>query len=579
MYSLGEISARCGTGTFRLNFPPHVLAKAHHGAFPGAGYVRKIDNRWGFDLPSSPRNLRAVLKYFSDQNVDVSIDAAMERIATYDREVGNCDVNYRIQFLDPSLNLPPVPKTKVSPWDCQVRAFWFAVDRFGGLHGDARGGALIGLDMGLGKTSVAILLICNYAWQRTLVICPEKVIPVWPKEWGEFATVEAKVLPLRGSTDQRASDLRRAVRFQNMPLVAVTNYEALDYETVRQAIRDVSWDAVVLDEGHRIKSSGGKRSKWLGKLADDVPCRVELTGTKDPNDPLDIFGQAKFLDRGLFGSRFAQFRSEYAILGPTPSGHIVHVLDYKNEEDLARLNAQICIEVDADEVQDLPTEHHVDVPVILDEATRKQYDTFWEDLVLLFEDDEVAAANALVKVGKAQEITGGYLRNPDNDRLHELGTEKIDTLEEKLSDIDPAEPVVIFYRLKPDGERIDKVLNRLGRKHMRVSGGRNELDEWQRARGGEALVCQISSGKEGVNFTRARLCFYYSLGYQPGEFKQSKKRLNRHGQRSSRVTYFHLVAKGTVDEQIYSAITRKQNVIDRIKAYARKGGVTSQAKK
>jgi SNF2 family DNA or RNA helicase len=352
---------------------------------------------------------------------------------------------------------------------------------------------------------------------------------------------------------KRSELLNEQMKFQSRPTIAVTNYEALDYPNMRECLESFQWDACILDEGHRIKDPGGKRSQWLGGRAgsggfsDSVPCRLELTGTKEPNDPLDIFAQARFLDRSYYGTRFTEFRAEYAILGPTPNGQIVRVLGYKNEEDLAASNFQFCIEVDAEDVQDLPEEHHVNCPVVLSKKTRKQYDEFWEEFVLLLEEegDEVTAANVLVKVGKAQEITGGFIRNPDTQVIHELGTEKRDMLKEKLADLPPNEPVVVFYRLRPDCENIAAVCDELKRPYFECSGRVNQLHEWQVATGNEVLVCQISSGKEGVDLTRSRWAFYYSLGYQPGEFKQSKKR------------------------QIYDANTKKQSCIDRVRLLAR----------
>ena len=563
-------------GKIRLLFPPGLHAHQFRRFFSGSGRLIKEDGLWGFDLSASPRSYRLVRHYFASIKVPVLFDEAGLAILAYGDSTSQGAVDFRANFLRDEYQPPDIPRTKEDPppWDHQKRAFWFAVDRLGGLHEHARGGALLGLDMGCGKTRVAIDLICNYNWWRVLVVCPQKVVAVWPHQWNIHSTRKARVLPLLGPIKRRIEDLQQATKFQNVPLLAVTNYEAFDRSAMQKAVKAMGIDALILDEGHRLKAPGGKRSKWFGFFADEVPVKVELTGTKEPNSVLDIFGQARILDRGYFGSRFSDFRSEYAITAPIPgTGTQVMVVGYKNQVDLAKRNFQFCIEVAAEEVQDLPDEHHVDVPVVLEKKTRAQYDSFEEEYVLELEGEDVTAHNVLVKLGKLQEITGGFIRNPETQKLFQLGTEKVEALKEKLADLPPGEPVVVFYRMTPDAVNIALVCDQLDRPHFECSGQVNELDAWQKASGGEVLICQISAGKEGVDLTRSRWAFYFSLGYGPGEFLQSKKRQHRPGQKSDRVTYFHLVATGTVDEKIYEAISTKQDLIDQVKSLARKEGL------
>lgn len=568
-------------GAVRLLFPqpedgqPAVYAKEHQHAFGVTGRLQKVDGSYAFTMPATPRVYRWIRKHFTDRGIPVSFDEAAEQVFKFDAIVGN---DHRVGFVrnmrDPLYDPVQIPLTKTGPWDHQRRTFWFVVDRLGGLHADARGGALLGLDMGCGKTKVAIDLIANYGWRSTLVVCPAKVVPVWPLEWEKHGAIDARVVSLAGSTQERARQMCTAIQFRNKPVICVTNYEAFDYKVMQEAAKSIAWDCVICDESHRLKSQGGKRSKFFAGFADHIPVRLCMTGTKDPNTPLDIYAQARFVDRSYYGTSFARFRGEYAIMGGySVNGNPVQVLGFKNEADLAKKNFQFCIEFDADEVQDLPEEHHVDVPVILDPKTREQYDELEKEFVLEVEDDEISVANVMVKLGKLQEITGGFIRNPDTQQIYRLGTEKIDALEDKVQDIPPGDPVVVFCRLRPDLDSIAEVCDRLKRPHMEVSGRINQLDAWQRASGNEVLIAQISSGKEGIDLTRSPWCFYYSLGYQPGEFSQSKKRQHRPGQQAERVTFFHLVATGTVDEKIYTAIRKKQRVIDTVRTMAKRIGL------
>lgn len=520
---------------------------------------------WRVHVPLTPHSIRLIKG---------QIDAQGAGSTEWDDTTASLLAHpYGTNFLDHNISVPSIPETTTEPWDHQRRAFWHTVDRWGGSIGPrAAGGAVLWLDMGCGKTKVAIDVIRNFAFWRTLIVCPAKVVDVWPEQWERHGPPEGfRVEALKGDTTRRAHLIEQRIAGQTYPLVFVTNYEAFDRKPMQEVAKDAGFNCVILDEMHRIKDPGGKRSKYFSTLGDLVPCRLGLTGTFLPNSPLDAYAQARFVDASHFGYSFTRFRSEYAILGGySVNGQPVQILGYKNEEDLGRSIKLFAIEVRAEDVQDLPEEHMVDLPVVLDEATRKLYDQLEKEFVMLLESgEEVTAANVLVKVGKLQEVTGGAIRNPDTGLVHKMGTEKRDLLAEKLEDLQPNDPVVVFARFRTDLDNCHEAARMAGRKSLELSGTRNDLKEWQRATGGEVLVAQISSGKEGIDLTRSRFAFYYSLTYQPGEFLQSKKRQHRPGQKAERVTYFHLVAKDTIDEAIWKAIQKKQSVIDTVRKEVR----------
>ena len=438
-----------------------------------------------------------------------------------------------------------------------------------------------------GKTRVTYDLAANFGWWRTLVFCPAKVIPTWEKNYPRWCAAEMKIvaLPTKWKMAKRAEAILQVTQFQALPTLVVLNYEALDHKVIKDALAAIKWNAIVLDEGHRIKDPNGTRSKFLGGdhksngLGDLAECRLELTGTFLPNGPLDAYGQARFIDATHWGYSFSRYRSLYAVLAPTGvGGPMVVVKGYQNEEDLGRHLSEFSIQVDAEDTeQDLPGEHHIDVPVELDDATREVYEQMKHDFVVFIdEDEEVTAANVLVKIGKLQEISGGFLRNPETKSLSQIGTEKADAAKEIMEDLPPNESIVVACRLRPDLDKLHAVAKSLGRKSYEVSGRINQLEDWQKSDGNEVLIAQIAAAKEGVDLGRSRWCIFYSLGYQPGEFRQFKKRQNRpgeHGEKrwDTRITFFHLVARDTVDEDIYEAITTKGNVIDFVKRIAKRG--------
>jgi SNF2 family DNA or RNA helicase len=135
-------------------------------------------------------------------------------------------------------------------------------------------------------------------------------------------------------------------------------------------------------------------------------------------------------------------------------------------------------------------------------------------------------------------------------------------LEDRLSDLPVTEPVVVFCRFRSDLDDVQAAARELGREYAEVSGERKDLERWQ---AGDAVILgvQIQSGGVGIDLTRAAYAVYYSLGYSLGDYEQSLARLRRPGQTRC-VRYYHLVAPGTVDQQVYAALRERRSVVEAV---------------
>ncbi len=359
------------------------------------------------------------------------------------------------------------------------------------------------------------------------------------------------------------------------PLVFVTNYEATrrnpTYRALNDTIKSIRWDLVIADECHRIKAPGGKDSRFFKHLGTRVPCRLGLSGTPMPHGPMDLYGQARFLDSSVFGNSFVRYRSEYAIMVPLGDTGVQVINSYKNQDDLAEKFSRFALQVRAEDVfPDLPSEHHIDRAVSLGDTTYKAYDQMDKEFITWVGEsrEEITAQNALVKLLKLQELTGGFLRNPDTGRVTETGTEKLDAIIELLEDLPPVEPVAIACRFRPEIDRLRETLLRREISCSEVSGKYNQLAEWQNGKT-RVLICQVQSAKEGIDCTRARYVILNSIGFSNGEYNQFLRRFRRPGQQASVVTYFHLLGQGpngkqTVDARVKRAIEKKEVIIESI---------------
>lgn len=415
----------------------------------------------------------------------------------------------------------------MKPWSQQ---------RDGGAFARDRDATLLSMDMGTGKTLTALIALgLNEAEPR--------VVELW-----------------KGSNAKRTKTLLAAL-LTTQPTLFVVNYDSVWRGTLAKELAKVQWDAIVLDESHRIKSPGGKASRWLANLARKHPAakRLCLTGTPMPHSPLDLYGQFRFLDPDVFGTSFTRMRARYAITDPVfPS----KVTEWRNQQELsAKLDANSW-RVTADEVLELPPAIHETVPVDLRPKTQQVYSAFEADMVAEVADGVMTANNALTKLLRLQQITSGYGHIDGGYEMSLIsGTpEKALVLESMLEDLAATEPVVVFCRFRHDLREVAAIARRLGRPYSEVSGERKTLEEWQ---AGETTIIgvQIQSGGAGIDLTRAAYCWYYSLGFSLGDYEQSLARLHRPGQERC-VRYYHLVASGTIDSGVYGALRNRRNVIE-----------------
>jgi SNF2 family DNA or RNA helicase len=429
------------------------------------------------------------------------------------------------------------------------------------LHGRQHG--MLNHEMGCGKTGTVIEAVRDL--QLVLVVCPIAVGSSWKKQSSTFDPDRDVCVVVEGPAAKRAAAIRGAAASGKRVFVVI-NYDAVWRGEVAKAIESVNWGAIICDESHRIKSASGKASRWLAKLAEKKPAakRICLTGTPCPNNPLDWFGQARFMDPGLLGKSVTALRDRIAVLHPK---HRHWIVDWKAEALEAmtkRLDPHVH-RVTAAEVLTLPDAVHTVIDVRLSKETLDFYRDLEREMIARLENgDVVTAANKLVVVGRLQLAAGGYTRPDDSEEFRRIAgvPDKREAFADFLEDFPAREPLVVFCKFVSDIREVVEAARESGRTVSELSGRRKELEAWQSGET-DVIVIQQQCGGAGIDCTRASFCVYYSLSHSLGDYEQSLARLRRPGQKKT-CRYYHVVAGGTVDEDIYAALDRKADVVESI---------------
>ena len=453
-------------------------------------------------------------------------------------------------------------KFKTKPWKHQLNALKYMM---------GRENSALYTDMGTGKTKVVIDWINNKDFKTVLIVCPKKVMDVWPAEFVKHSyNQNIQVLNTKNYTVKgKATEVKKinSVQRKNAQVVII-NYESVWREPLKKELLKIKFDAVICDESHRIKSPSSKCSRFLTLIGKRVSCKVLVTGTPLAQSPLDIYAQYRFLDPTIFGTRYDDFKYTYA---NWVKGNGYEFLDkkrpFKNLDDLHEKMFSCAFLAESD--VELPETQDIKVEFDMPPKTQQYYTEFRNESCLEFQEGVISSENVLSSILRLQQLSSGYLplETPDKTKkVKEVDTARIDALKELLGDINPDEPIVIFCKYRKDITNIVEFCKGTKITVSEVSGKVDELQEWKDGNT-RILVVQIQSGNEGIDLTRARYCIYYSLSYSLGHWKQSRKRVHRPGQ-TRPVVYYTIIAKHkkckTVDEQIFEGLQRNEDIIQGI---------------
>lgn len=450
---------------------------------------------------------------------------------------------------------------KVKPFEHQKKAFAIGTTiPYAGLL----------MEQGCGKsmTSVAIAghRFLHDGLKRVLVIAPTSVVPVWPREFNDYADFPFDVRPLTGTSKDKAKQLETWRPDPDTLQVAVVNYEAT-WRMEEALAKWIKGGMIICDESQRIKTPNATQSKCIHKLGKLARFRLILTGTPVSNSPLDFFSQYKFLDDSVFGSSYMAFKNRYALMGGFENKQVIA---FRNMDELVRKAHSIAFRVSKAEALDLPAETTQPLFVELDKKTRTFYKELKKEAIAELQTGETITAQVvLTKLLRLAQITGGFVTDEDK-RIHRVGNEKLQAFEETIDDLLAAgKKVVVFARFIAEIEAINKILEQKGIDFGFITGAvsqteRGEIvEKFQKDPNCRVFVAQIQTAGLGITLTAADTAIFFSMDFSLANHEQAKARIHRIGQKNN-VTYIYLLAKDTVDEKVFDALKAKKNVADSV---------------
>lgn len=384
---------------------------------------------------------------------------------------------------------------------------------------------------------------------RVLVIAPLKVAEdTWSREgakWDHLTGLTiAKIL---GTAEQR----KRAA--DSEADVYVINRENVVWLTKLFPATRWRWDMVIIDELSSFKSSQAERFKALRRVRPFVRRVVGLTGTPNPNGYMDLWAEVFLLDQGERLERtIGRYRQLYFRPGKG-NGYVTYewVLLPEADKQIQKRIADITVSMQAKDYLQLPERIENEIRVALPPEARATYRRMEREHLLELEDEStVTAANAAAVMGKLLQLSGGAVYDDEGGWVA-FHDEKIQALREIIDTA--GGPVLVFYGFRHERARLVQALVKLEPRELKAAA---DIDDWNAGRVPVLLAHPASVGY-GLNLQAGgHVIVWYSLPWSLELYQQANARLYRQGQREA-VIVNHLVATGTVDEQVIRSLRKK----------------------
>lgn len=411
-------------------------------------------------------------------------------------------------------------------------------------------GACLADDMGLGKTVQTIAFLLHKATKGpSLVVCPASVMLNWANELNRFApSLEIKIL---NESSDRDALLSCAKPYD----VVLTTYGLLIRE--EEALTQLKWNIICLDEAHTIKNRGTKMSTAAMKLKADS--RVILTGTPIQNYLSELWNLFQFLNPGLLGT-FDSFMNKYII-------PIERDGDEERRTQLKRMITPFMLRrTKAEVIEELPEKTEITRDIELTDAEIIAYESLREATEQALQSEDKVDVNILAQITKLRQAACSISLI---EKGWEQGSTKIAAAVDLVEEIVQSRNSVLVFSQFTSFLSLAKISieKRIGKDKLYYLDGTTPIRKREKMVADfqhglvPVFLISLKAGGLGLNLTNANYVIHLDPWWNPAIEQQATDRAYRIGQNKN-VTVYHLISRHTIEEKILRLHKTKRDLAD-----------------
>ena len=363
-----------------------------------------------------------------------------------------------------------------------------------------------------------------------LIVCPAIAKTVWEAAFNKLAP-NVSVHVINGKRDAGQP---------NSADVTIINYDVLQYGVTHVD----RYNALVLDECHRIKNPKAARTKAAMLAMKKIGHVYALSGTPIPNRPIELWPVLHGL--GIYRGGWYDFAARYAKMWSAPWG-----LDTSGASNLPELKELMRPHVLRRKKENIFKDYK-DPQVSLitfDLANDKREQAFDADAL-------VANPNALMAFEGLAEI------------MREAGLRKVKAASEFIDDLLQAnEPVVVFAHHKDVVAALQDELKE--HKPVIVVGDTSRarrdaaIEAFQSGKT-QCIIGNIAAMSEGVDLSAADTIVFVECTWSTSALEQASSRVENITKNGIAPIIYILTIKASLDHNVLAKVLKKLNVVNQI---------------
>lgn len=402
---------------------------------------------------------------------------------------------------------------------------------------------------GLGKTPQAIRACDLVEARDVLVLCPASLLLNWDREFRKFQQRDRPVTVVKS-----AAQLPLKIRG-----VVVVSYGLAP--KLNGILDDVSFDVLIPDECHYLKSGGagrtlgvyGPKCDSVGGLAEMADQVFDLSGTPAPNHSAELWPALRALAPETIDPHleYRQFLDRYTTWHNGEYG--IRVTGCRNTKELRQRIAPVVLRRRKEDVlKELPSITYAEVPVLAPRLPKE----FRE-----IEREVRPYVEAGLRAGNFSAL--GEAANDSVARLRRwVGLIKMGPVARLVADEldDNKRKVVVFAQHRDVLTWLAERLRRFG--VAMVHGGvpvekrQAAVDAFQTDPQTRVFIGQIQAAGVGLTLTASSDVIFAESSWVPSDNQQAAQRVHRFGQTEACLARFAVLA-GSIDEIVMATVARK----------------------
>ena len=378
--------------------------------------------------------------------------------------------------------------------------------------------------------------------------------------------------------------------------IYIANYEGM--ASMCKIIPEGYFDLVLCDEAHRIGDPTTQQSKAILEFFYNVTYKYIVSGSINANSimshhtPLRFLGEdnVKIVNYQAAKDRYMEEKAQY-IWKERPGFR----------DEVATLIGEVGVEYKKRDCMDLPGVLTIQRTIPMKTEQKRMTDELKKDFITELKDmcdnclskhncdnsceSELNGINALVIMGKLQQIANGYVQRTLKSIDEETGktvekrilidikeNPKLDLLDAVLDEIGDNK-VIIWSNQIPSLENLYKYLNNKKQykdKIVTCWGNKNAFNESERFRSKDKKIFLANPQKAGtgLNIQYSHYTINFDNSYSFTEYDQKIGRQDRGGQ-TEVVTVYNLFVEGSIDQVKWQKLEQKESLAFQLGKFAR----------